>query len=160
MRIRADEHVAEAIIRAIREIELRDGWELDSVVSARQSGKSDVHWISEFMANGGDAILTADRDFLSNAPQVSAVFRTGAKVIHLPAKWGQARGTLQASHILMWWARIEKCIESMKPTQCFRPAWNIVETGELQQVTLDFQTAQKKLKKARRKADVKSTGRD
>src|SRR3546814_18713227 len=81
------------------------------------------------MSDGGDAILTADRDFLENAPQVEAVFNTGAKVIHLPAKWGQARGTLQAAHILMWWSRIEECIATMKPRQCFRPPWNIIETG-------------------------------
>jgi hypothetical protein len=100
------------------------------------------------MADGGDAILSADRDFLENPPQVDAVFRTGAKVIHLPPKWGQAKGTMQSAHILMWWARIEECILAMKPRQCFRPPWNINETGELQPVAIDFQSAQKKLKKA------------
>src|SRR3546814_17813071 len=89
------------------------------------------------MSDGGDAILTADRDFLENTPQVEAVFNTGAKVIHLPAKWGQARGTLQAAHILMWWSRIEECIATMKPRQCFRPPWNIIETGAMQQVAID-----------------------
>lgn len=90
MKVRADEHVAEAIVRAVRDIALADGWEIDSVVSAKQRGSSDVHWITEFMTGGGDLILSADRDFLESAPQVDAVFRTGAKVIHLPAKWGQA----------------------------------------------------------------------
>ncbi|WP_033927069.1 hypothetical protein [Sphingomonas sp. 35-24ZXX] len=151
MKIRADEHVAEAIIRAVREIALRDGWTLDSVVSAEQAGKPDVHWITEFMLGGGDAILSADRDFLENPPQVAAVFRTGAKVIHLPPKWGQAKGALQSAHILMWWARIEACIVSMKPRQCYRPPWNINETGELQAIAIDFQAAHKKLKKANRK---------
>ena len=151
MRVRADEHVAEAIVRAVREIALRDGWMLDSVISAEQAGKSDVHWITEFMADGGDVILSADRDFLDNPPQVDAVFRTGAKVIHLPPKWGQAKGTMQCAHILMWWARIEECILAMKPRQCFRPPWNIYETGVLQPVALDFQSAQKKLKKASKK---------
>lgn len=103
------------------------------------------------MGDGGHAILTADRDFLENAPQVEAVFKTGAKVVHLPAKWGQARGTLQAAHILMWWGRIEACIASMQGRQCFRPPWNITETGTLQQITIDFQSAQKKMKKARKK---------
>lgn len=148
MRIRADEHVAEAIIRAVREIALRDGWTLDSVVSAEQSGRSDVHWITEFMADGGDVILSADRDFLESPPQVDAVFRTGAKVIHLPPKWGQAKGVMQAAHILMWWARIEDCIITMQPRQCFRPPWNINEAGDLQRVSIDFQKAQQKLKKA------------
>lgn len=144
--------MAEAIVVAIRDLALRAGWEIDSVVGAQQAGASDVHWITQFMASGGDVILTADRDFLDNPPQVAAVFATGAKVIHLPAKWGQARGALQAAHILMWWARIERCIEAMKPRQCFRPPWNIVETGDLAAVPINFHAAIKKAKKANRKA--------
>lgn len=107
------------------------------------------------MTEGGDLILSADRDFLESAPQVDAVFRTGAKVIHLPAKWGQAKGTMQCAHILMWWARIEACAMQMMPRQCFRPPWNISETGKMQRVDIDFQSAQKKLKKAAKKVGAK-----
>lgn len=103
------------------------------------------------MNDGGHAILSADRDFLENPPQVDAVFRTGAKVIHLPPKWGQAKGRLQAAHILMWWDRIERCVTTMQARQCYRPPWNINEVGELHKVAIDFQSAQKKLKKARGK---------
>lgn len=151
MRIRADEHVAQAIVAAVRDISLSPGWILDSVREAGQCGSSDVHWITAFMNDGGDAILSADRDFLENPPQVDAVFRTGARVIHLPPKWGTAKGQLQAAHILMWWDRIEKCVAAMKPRECFRPPWNITETGALLKVPIDFQAAQKKLKKAKGK---------
>ena len=151
MRIRADEHVAQAIVAAVRDVALSPGWELDSVRSAGHHGSSDVHWITAFMNDGGDAILSADRDFLENPPQVDAVFRTGAKVIHLPPKWGQAKGRLQAAHILMWWDRIERCISEMKQRECYRPQWNINDTGTLQKVAIDFQAAQKKVKKAARK---------
>lgn len=151
MRIRADEHVAQAIVAAVRDIALSPGWELDSVRSAGHRGTSDVHWITAFMNDGGHAILSADRDFLENPPQVDAVFRTGARVIHLPPKWGQAKGRLQAAHILMWWDRIERCVASMRERECYRPPWNINETGELQKVTIDFQSAQRKLKRTKGK---------
>ena len=64
MRIRADEHVAPAIVVAVRDMALSEGWELDSVLSAGDKGSSDVHWITKFAAEGGDAILTVDTDFL------------------------------------------------------------------------------------------------
>lgn len=144
--------MAPAIVQAVRDIALSAGWKIDSVFDAGDRGCSDVHWITAFMETGGDAILSADRDFLENPPQVVAVFNTGAKVIHLPPKWGQAKGRLQAAHILMWWERIEECIKEMKARECFRPPWNINDTGTMQKVAIDFQTAHKKLKKANRNA--------
>ena len=95
--------------------------------------------------------MSADRDFLSRPPQVVAVFNTGLKVIHLPPKWGSARRALQAAHILLWWSRIESVIELMKPRECYRPPWNLTESGKLKRVPMDYASAQKKLKKASRK---------
>jgi PIN like domain len=158
LRIRADEHVAPAIVAAINAMALSSDYQLDSVLETRDRGSSDVHWITKFAAEGGEAILTADTDFLRNPPQVAAIFRTGVKVIHLPPKWANAQGRLQAAHILLWWARIEVTLKAMKPRECFRPPWNIQETGELQKVDIPFQASSKKLKKAarRRKAPRKS----
>lgn len=152
MKIRADEHVAPAIIAILQAIALSAGNEIDSVLTAGDRGSSDVHWITKFAAEGGEAILTADTDFIKNPPQVAAVFNTGVKVIHLPAKWAGAEGRLQAAHLLLWWARIETTLASMKPRECYRPPWNLHETGEMQKVDIDFQSANKKLKKATRKA--------
>lgn len=152
MKIRADEHVAPAIIAILRAIALSPEHELDSVFSAGDRGSSDVHWITKFSGEGGEAILTADTDFIKNPPQVAAVFNTGVKVIHLPPKWAGAEGRLQAAHLLLWWARIETTLKAMKPRECYRPPWNLQESGEMQKVDIDFQSASKKLKKAGRKA--------
>ena len=151
MKIRADEHVAPAIIAILQAIALSAEHEIDSVLTAGDRGSSDVHWITRFAAEGGEAILTADTDFIKNPPQVAAVFNTGVKVIHLPAKWAGAEGRLQAAHLLLWWARIESTLGAMKRRECYRPPWNLHETGEMQKVDIDFQSAGKKLKKADRK---------
>lgn len=153
MRVRADEHISPFIVTSIREIALSPGWEISSVhdTEVADAGQDDVHWITRFANDGGDAILSADRDFLKLEPQVNAVFDTGLRVIHLPPKWGQAKGPLQAAHLLQWWSRIERAIESMQPRECYRPDWNIRETGELRKVTIDFAKAQKRRKKARRR---------
>ena len=139
-------------MKAIRELSLSPGWKISSVLEVGHGGDDDNHWITKFAVEGGDAILTADRDFVSLEPQVNAVFDTGMRVIHLPPKWGQARGDLQAAHILQWWRRIEQKIKEMNQRECYRPDWNIRETGEMRKVKIDFHKAQKKRKKSRRRS--------
>jgi hypothetical protein len=68
LKIRADEHVAPAIIAILHAIALSAGYEIDSVLTAGDRGSSDVHWITKFAAEGGEAILTADTDFIKNPP--------------------------------------------------------------------------------------------
>jgi len=147
--IRCDEHVSTVIVDAVRNIALRDGWGISSVLTVGHGGASDVHWITKFAENGGDAILSADKDFLTLEPQINAVFDTGMKVIHLPPRWAQAKGRLQAAHILQWWARIEDQIADMKPQECYRPEWNISETGKMKKVTINFAKAQRQRRQKR-----------
>lgn len=151
MKIRADENVAPAIVDIVRELALSDGFELTSVIQIGAAGSADVHWITKFQQDGGDAILTADTDFHRQAPHVEAIGRLGLKVIHLPNKWSMAPGRLQASHLLLWWPRIERQLSVMGTRQCYSPQWNIKEDGELRQVPMDFAAAEKKMKKAARR---------
>ncbi|MEQ9567077.1 MAG: DUF5615 family PIN-like protein, partial [Pseudomonadales bacterium] len=87
MKIRCDEHVSPHIVGIVRDLALSPGWEISSVITVGHGGDDDDHWITKFAAEGGHAIISADRDFFSLAPQINAVFDTGVKVIHLPPKW-------------------------------------------------------------------------
>ena len=131
MRIRADEHVAPAIVDAISSIALSDEFELTSVLRSGFKGASDVHWITAFAKDDGEVILTADTDFLKNPPQVQAVERTGVRVIHLPAAWANAQLALQASHLLAWWKRIEAQLSAMKARECYTMPFNVSEDAIL-----------------------------
>ena len=153
MKIRADEHVAPLIIDMIDDLGLiSPGWELSSVLGSGGRGSADCHWITEFSKSGGAAILSGDTDFLKTPAQVQTVFQTGVKVIHLPPKWCNAQGHLQAAFLLIWWPRIQQKLQTMAPRECFRPNWNISQDGDLAKVTIDFAAAQKKLKKAQRRS--------
>lgn len=149
MRVRADEHVAPAILEAVRTIALSDGFELTSVHDGFR-GSTDVHWITAFAQDGGEAILTADTDFLKEPPQVLAVERTGVRVIHLPSAWANAPLSLQAGHLLNWWARIERQLGAMKARECYTMAMSISEDAIMKKVPLDFHAAHKRMKKANR----------
>lgn len=155
MKIRADEHVSPVIVESIREIALSRDWEISSIHGVKDEGLADVHWITKFANEGGDAILSADRDFVSLEPQINAVFDTGLKVILLPPKWGNAKGYLQAAHLLQWWPRVEQKLREMKKRECYRPDWNIRETGELKKVKINFQKAQKARKRSKRRISLK-----
>src|SRR5207248_1475847 len=107
---------------------------------------------TRFAREGGRAILSADVDFFKSPAQVIAVFNTGIRVIHFPPKWANAAGHLQAAHVLLWWRRIETQIATMKDRECYRPPWNINESGALTRVQIDYAEAHKKHKKAARRS--------
>jgi hypothetical protein len=150
VKVRTDEHVSPEIVRAIRDMALSPGWELTSVLDFDR-GTDDVHWITRFARDGGDAIVSADTDFLKVPQQVMAVFNTGLRVVHLPPKWSNAQVHLQAAHLLLWWRRIEARIAAMPARQCVRPPWNIQESGDLIEVPIDFQGARRKARQAARR---------
>ena len=150
MRIRADEHVSERIVDAIINMALGENFELSSVVRCGDRSKSDVHWIKSFANEGGKAILSGDTDFFLRPHQVMAVCQCGLMVVHMPARWSNAKCHLQAAHLLMWWGRIEAALANGRPPQCFRPAWNISERGAVERVRIDYESARKKLRKAAR----------
>ena len=129
---------------------MSSGFELTSVLKTGFKGASDVHWITAFAAEGGEAILTADTDFLKQPPQVQAVERTGVRVIHLPSAWANATLALQASHLLAWWKRIEAQLSAMKARECYTMPFNVSEDAVLKKVVLDFHRMNKKEKKANR----------
>lgn len=153
MKIRADEHVSKEIVRAVRELALTPGVELSHVIECGDGGSDDVHWITKFADEGGDAILSADTDFFKRPHQVVAIQKTGLRIIHLPPKWANARCDLQAAHILLWWRRIENQIGNMGKRECYRPQWNVHEDGEMHRISIDFQDAERKLKREASRAE-------
>lgn len=137
-------------MEAVCSLCLRAGWSFDHVYDAKQGGQPDEHWITAFARTGGDAIVTADADFINRYPAVIAVFNTGLKVIHLPKRYANAKGHLQAGFILIWWPRIEAQLEGMNKRECYQPEWNVSgETGTLKKVDIDFARAHQKAKKAK-----------
>ena len=149
MKIRADEHVSPQIVETICGLCLSAGWTFDHVNHVGDRGASDVHWMNNFAADGGQAVLTADTDFTSRPPQVVAVARTGMKIMLLPSRWAQAKRSLQTAHILFWWPQIEAKLHEMKARECVTPRWHLDEKKvAFQKVEINFSRAEKRLKHA------------
>jgi predicted nuclease of predicted toxin-antitoxin system len=156
VKIRADEHVSIEIVQAVRNIALSPGWDLSHVIEVGDRSAQDEHWATKFAREDGDAILSGDTDFFKRHQLVVAISRTGLKIIHMPAKWSNARGDQQAAHILSWWRRIETKIQLMSPRECFRVPWDISEAGELTKVRVDYQNAERRMKRQRQRAEQES----
>lgn len=153
MKIRADEHVSQVIVRIIRELALAPTNELSSVYEVGHRGKDDEHWATAFAKVGGEVVLSADTDFFKKPSLVVAIDRTGLRIIYLPPKWANAPGQMQAAHLLMWWSRIEKKIDEAKPRECWVAKWNLSEEGELERKKIDYASYHRKAKKAKRRAN-------
>ena len=151
MRICADEHVSPEIVRLVHEIALSPGWELSHVFDGGWGGTDDVVWITRFARNGGQALLTADKDFIKRHHQVLAVCDTGLRVVHMPKKWANERRRMQAAHILFWWNQIEAALSNSAPRQCYKVPWSFTDSS-LGPIKLDFENARRKIKKAERRA--------
>lgn len=160
MKIRADEHVSERIVRLVRDMTLSPTWELSHIAEEGQRGAADEHWATQFANEGGHAILSADKDFHTKPNQIIAIQRTGLKVIYLPAKWQGAQCHLQAAHVLLWWDRIEKKVKECKQREFWQTQWGFSQDAELVQKALHFQDAEKKLKKQNREARKPDEKRD
>ena len=65
----------------------------------------------------------------------------------LPSAWAQAKGILQASHILLWWPRIVDQLKLMKPRECYSPDWNLdAKRGKFKKIEMDFDKAYRRLR--------------
>lgn len=159
MKIRADEHVSPKITRLVGELVKSPSVDLSSVYDSGHCGTKDHHWIRAFAKEGGFAILSADTDFFKKPHQVVAVDDTGLRVVHLPGKWANAPGHLQAAHILMWWQRIERKLAAARPREMWVAKWNISEEGDLEPKNVNYSLHRKKLKKANRSSREKAQAR-
>ena len=130
MKIRADEHISIKVIRAVREVVLKDGIDLSHVQEIGQRGHSDVNWTTAFRNEKGTAVLTADKGFIKG-PQRKAIEATGLQVILLPKKWAESLANVQAAFILFWWSKIEKAVESGKNSEIWTIHWGFSEEGQI-----------------------------
>ncbi|HMK88936.1 MAG TPA: hypothetical protein VK446_04790 [Methylocystis sp.] len=135
MKIRADEHISPKLIRAVQSIALSVGWELTHVRDFNSARTADETWIPRFVAEGGQAILSADRKIMARPHQLNALIDGRLIGVFLPSKWAEARGHAQAAHLLWWWPRIEAAISSSKVGQCWRVPYDFGE-GAVEEIKI------------------------
>ncbi len=140
MRIRADEHIAPKITKAVQSLILADGRELTHVREFHAARTADETWIPRFAAEGGQVILSADRKMLSRPHQLAAIAEGNLIGIFLSSQWAESKRNIQAASIIWWWPKIERTISAAKPRQCFKVPFDFI--GDyLEEIQIDFARA-------------------
>jgi hypothetical protein len=139
LKIRADEHIAPKIVRAVRELVLAPQNELTHVREYNTARTADETWVPRFALEGGHAIISADRHILARPHQQAAIVASGLSCVILPHQWAQSRRHEQAAHILWWWPRIEHALETMTHPQFLKVPFDFGR-GPLEQMR--FRAAQ------------------
>jgi PIN like domain len=151
LKIRFDEHVSEKIVKSLRDLTRKPDLYISSVTSAAQKGSSDIHWMTSFTHDGGNAIITADDDFIKKSHLIVAIQETGLKVIHLPRQWANSTFTMQAAFLLLWWDRIYETLNSCNNRELHKIPWTFGPKAAMNKKILPFQKANNKVKKANRR---------
>lgn len=138
MKIRADEHVAPKIIKAVETLILSDGWELSHVRDKHSSRTMDETWVPQFADEGGKGILSGDRKMLAKPHQIMAIIHNGLVGVFMSKQWSEAKRHIQASNLLLWWPRIEGAFKTSKPGKCWKVPFEFSLGGDLEDVTPSY----------------------
>ncbi|MBS4046130.1 MAG: DUF5615 family PIN-like protein [Alphaproteobacteria bacterium] len=120
MKIRADEHIAPKIVRAIQMLVLRAGWEISHVRDVHDARTADETWIPRFAREGGQVILSGDRKMLARPHQIKAIAESGVIGVFLSSQWAQAQRHIQAAHLIHCWPEIERALLESKERDCWK----------------------------------------
>ena len=114
MRIIGDEHVSPRIVQSIRELAIarKPGWTMEAVNQSEYATNEDEDWVAAFARDGGNVILSADRQMLKRPTLISHIARTGLVGIYVRGGYANADRVRQAAHLLFWWPKIEAKIET------------------------------------------------
>lgn len=152
MRICADENVARALSALIKEQLLSKANILDTIDDHQARGIDDQIWVRRFADAGGEAVIGGDSAMTKRPHEIVAINETGLRLVVLDEKWSRAPKNVQISYLFYWWPHIEAVLSTAPKGKCFKVPWGWGETANaIKSISIDLQTAYKRLKKERRK---------
>jgi hypothetical protein len=146
-----DEHVSPWITRVIQDCCTVSGHVIHTVDDYQAKGLKDEIWVRKFAKAGGEAILSADEMMVRRHAELVAICDAGLRLVLLPPKWSNSVRSLQASHILFWWPRIEEVLATSRPRSVYKVPWGFAEKP-IERVKFDYEAQRKKLKQERKNA--------
>ena len=121
MKVRLDENLSYRVAGAIRAILTgRTGLHVDWVRDIHPPSTKDPSWISQFAAEGGNAIVSGDANILQHWPDLIAYMESGLVSFFPPPSFDKLKGYGQASLILRWWPCIVEKIKVSSPGDAWR----------------------------------------
>ena len=148
MRLCADENVAPALSRLIRDNVLSRKHQLDTVDDYAARGVDDQVWVRRYADAGGEAIIGGDAAMMKKPHEIVAIVETGLRLVILDERWPRERFHVQASYLFYWWPHIEAVLENMRPGTAMKVPWGWGHPEDaIRPIQFDAQGAYKKLKR-------------
>ena len=120
MKIRADEHVAPKILRALENLVLRDDWELSHVRDFHGARTLDETWIPRFASEGGRVLLSGDASMLRRPHELKAILESRVVVVVMAPPWQNSKRHQQAASLIWHWPAIEAALLTASDGDCWR----------------------------------------
>lgn len=136
MKLIGDEHVSPKIITEVREKCLPNdpAWSIQSVIGSPYAGIEDEDWIAAFAKDGGQCLISADREMLKRETLIQQISYTGIIGIYFGGAWANSGRLEQLSHLLFWWEKIETKLRSTKPGTAWIVPNNFSKAKDLREV--------------------------
>jgi hypothetical protein len=116
LKVAFDEHIPPALARALSALNL-DGVSFCSArdYAPKEKPENDVPWVAAFSADGGEVIISGERQMRS-LPEVQAgIAETGVIAFYLPPRWNQWDMPRRVAFVLAWFERIIAKAKGSKP---------------------------------------------
>lgn len=75
----------------------------------------DFVWIRPFVADGGQVIISGEKELRSVPHYLKAMHETGAVAYYMPPRFSQFKMEAKAAHVLWWWNPIMEHAASTLP---------------------------------------------
>jgi hypothetical protein len=137
LKVAFDEHIPPALARALRALDL-EGFEFHSAreFTTEARAPTDVPWIAAFAADGGEIVVSGERQMRSLPEVQAAIAETGVKSFYLPPRWNNWDMPRRVAYVLAWWDRIVSKAKESQPGD----AWMVPtgwEHGEFKRVKVE-----------------------
>lgn len=151
MKICADENVAPALSKLIKEQLLSREHSLETVDDHQARGVDDKIWVRKFADAGGEAIVGADFQMNKKPHEIVAINETGLRLVVLDEKWPRQKKNVQISYLFYWWPEIERTLATAGKGQCFKVPWGWPNdtANQIKPIRIDLQKAYKQVKKGK-----------
>jgi PIN like domain len=151
LKICADENVAIALSKLIREQLLSRENTLDTVDDHQARGVDDELWVRKFANAGGEAIVGADFNMTKKPHEVTAIHETGLRLVILDEKWVRQKKHIQIAFLFFWWPEIEQVLATADKGKCFKVPWSwpADTNGLIKPLPIDLQKAYKQIRKGK-----------
>lgn len=134
MKFLVDNNLPPALARALNELSLPEGHQVEHLSPKFSKNTKDLDWISTLSQEGGWAVITHDN--LNKGLEREALREAGLIVFFLDKSWKNYKFWDKAYQLTRWWPRIIEQANGISGGAAFKVKWQFSGKGKFEQIRL------------------------